>query len=403
MHIVMLQFYSHAPAPDMHEMAAALREWGHRVLVATPDTQGNLRWDEAGVEVASIAGPREVPAWARGFKPFLMIAQRAVQIAFVFRVRAFIDQLRPDVVQINPPAFACLFPLLRRHKSAYVLDVRQAGEVAGDGFSGRIKNWRSVMTLRINARVFYDHSCYASEASAEHILGSRWPRWSSVHRVGQNPAFLAHQWPKEPPAVKAGSIRFVYIGTISMVRQLELLLAAIRDVARSRQDFHVDFVGPDEEHGFYQNLVREWSLEQIVTFKPPVPYAQVAPVVATYDVALAYVPPLPDWRYQPTLKILEYRALGIPVIASDNAPNRPIIDDGLNGLFVQHDQKSLAGGITRFIADREFLARVTLHARQMRQGRTWADAAREYLENVYIPLTTALRLRASDRGNISDR
>lgn len=400
---MMLQFYSSTPAPDMHEMALALQGWGHRVLVATPDNQGNLLWNEAGAEIARVPGPRPLPVWTTRFKPLAMLAQRAAQIAFLQRVRVCIDQLRPDVVQINPPAYAFFLPLFRRQRAAYVLDVRQAGEVAGNDLFGRIKNWRSVMTLRINARLFFDHSCFASEASAGHILGPGWSRWSSIHPVGQNPAFITHEWEATPPALRTGPVRFVYIGTISMIRQLELLLAAIRDAARVRNDFQVDFIGPDDTKGFYHKLVREWGIEHVVAIKPPVPYAAVAPAVASYDVALAYVPPLPDWRYQPTLKILEYRALGIPILASDNTPNRLEIEEGVNGILVQHRQKSIADGLLRFVADREFLHRATVTARRMRRGRTWAESAQEYLELVYVPLQAKLRERALKRSSTSAR
>jgi glycosyltransferase involved in cell wall biosynthesis len=391
MHIVMLQFYSSTPAPDMHEMAAALREWGHSVEVGTPDVHGDLVVADGTTEVGRIPGPEAVPSWTRRVGVLAKIAERVVQIGFILRVRAFLGRIHPDIVQVNPPAYAFLLPLFRRRKSAYVLDVRQPGAVKTETLIGRIKNWRSVMTLRINAMMFYDHSCYAAEPAAEYILGPRWARWGSIHRVGQNPAFLAHQWPTEEPALKTGPVRFVYIGTISRVRQLELLLAAIRETGKVRTDFHVDFIGPDEEGGFYHDLIRDWKLEPLVTMKHALPYARVAAAVAAYDVALAYVPPLPDWRYQPTLKVLEYRALGVPSIVSDNAPNRQVIEEGVNGIFVQHTQASITGALLKCVTDRDFLRRITIGARRLRSGRTWAESAREYVDLVYVPLLARIR------------
>jgi len=383
MFIVMLQFYSSTPAPDMHEMAMALRGWGHRVLVATPDRQGDLCFDEAGVEVARIAGAKPVSVWPLRLRPGL--ARRSAQLAFMIRVRAVLDALRPDVVQVNPTMLTFLLPLFRRRQSIYLLDVRQAGEVAGSDFWGRFRNWRMVMKHRLNAHWFYHHACFASEAAAERILGPRWSQRATVHRVGQHPTFLAYRWTESHRLGDSGPVRFVYIGSISKVRQLELLLAAIRQVAVQRQDFLVDFIGPDLAGGYYHGLAEEWGLGGIVCFKPSIPYSQVASTVATYDAALAYVPPLPDWQYQPTLKVLEYRALGIPMLASDNAANREIIQEGVNGLLVNHTQDGIASGLMRFVADRAFLAQVSESARSNRQGRTWADSAREYLELAYEP------------------
>ncbi|MDP2031009.1 MAG: glycosyltransferase [Thiobacillus sp.] len=386
MFIVMLQFYSATPAPDMHEMAMALRGWGHRVLVATPNRQGDLCFDEAGIETARIPGPKHELERIAQFIPVPSLAGRLARFFFMIRIRAHLDVLQPDILQVNPTALAFLLPLFRRKRSVYLLDVRQAGEVAGDDFLGRIRNWRTVLKHRLNARIFYDHACFASEAAAERILGPCWSRWATVHRVGQDPSFLSYQWPEGRLPSRMGPVRFVYIGTLSRVRQLELLLASIRQVAATRQDFSVDFIGPDAATGHYQRLVDEWRLGGIVRFLPPVPYSQVAETVAAYDVALAYVPPLPDWRYQPTLKVLEYRALGIPVLASDNAANRPIIQEDVNGLLVAHMQDSIARGLMRYVSDRDFLLRVSENARRNRQGRTWADSAKEYLDIVYTPL-----------------
>lgn len=296
MFIVMLQTNTATPPPDMHEMAKALREYGHRVLVATPDRQGDLCFDEAGIEVARIPGPQYELARIARFIPVLGVARRMAQFAFISRIRVLLGDLCPDVVQVNPTMFAFLLPLLRRKQSAYLLDVRQAGEVAGNNFMGRFKNWRAVLKHRCNGRLFYTHACFASEAAAERILGPRWRKWATVHRVGLDPSFLSYQWPDGRMPSRTGPVRFVYIGSINRVRQLELLLAAIRQVAATRQDFLVDFIGPGAATGHYQGLVSEWGLDSIVRFLPPVPYAKVAETVAAYDVALAYVPPLPDWQ-----------------------------------------------------------------------------------------------------------
>ena len=383
--IVMLQFYSATPAPDMDEMASTLRNWGYRVLVATPNREGDLCFDEGGTEIARIRGPGQSLEKIKKILLLTGVARRLAKIVFMLRLRKELDKIHPDIVQVNPLGFAFLIPIFRRRRSVYVLDVRQAGEVWGDDFWGKFRNWRTVLKQRINAVYFYDHACFASVAAAERILGRHWEKWATIHPVGQDPSFLSYQWPDNSPKDKKKPTRFVYVGSINKVRQLELLLAAIRTVASTRRDFSVDFIGPDMAAGFYQNLAKEFGLGGIVSFLPAVPYSLVAKTVAAYDVALAYVPPLPDWQYQPTLKVLEYRALGVPILASDNMANRLIVEPGINGLLVEHSRESIARGLTRFIEDHAFLDQVANAARNLRQGRTWAESAKEYLDLVYLP------------------
>jgi glycosyltransferase involved in cell wall biosynthesis len=264
-----------------------------------------------------------------------------------------------------------------------VLDVRQAGEVSDGTLRGRFRNWRVRAGLRTSAGLLFDHACFASEAAAERILGSQWRNRATVHRVGQHPSFLHYQWGGTAERASGMEVRFIYIGTISRVRRLEHLLEAVRRLDVRRGGFSVDLIGPDASDGYYTTLARTMGLEGRVRFLPAVSYGEVASMVGTYDVALAYVPDVQDWRYQPTLKVLEFRALGIPIIATDNLPNREVVRDGVNGLLVGGAVEDMARAMERFVVDREFLEACRQGARRMRRGRTWEEAAREYLTLVY--------------------
>lgn len=134
-------------------------------------------------------------------------------------------------------------------------------------------------------------------------------------------------------------------------------------------------MGPDEAEGYYHDLVSELELNSVVTIKPPVAYKDVPQVVSSYDVALAYIPSFPEWLYQLTLKILEYRALGMPIVATDLGSNREVVENGINGLLVQDSVGSLAEGMLRFVTDRDFLKRCDANARVMRRGTTWSEVA----------------------------
>lgn len=383
MKIALLQFYSHAPAPDLHEMARSLRFWGHRVLVATPNKPGDLVWDDGQGSVACQKRPAGPASRAWRVPVIRSVVQRIERLAFLARVRAYIRAEGFDVVQVNPSRYEGLLTLGLPASTLTVLDVRQAGEVSDGTVRGRFRNWRVRTGLRFNATFLFDHACFASEAAATRILGAGWRSRATVHRVGQHPSFLAHQWELREEGESPEEIRFVYTGTISRVRRLEHLIEAFHRLSIRRKDFSVDFVGPDASEGFYERLVRDAGLDRRVRFLPAVSYAEVASLVSAYDVALAYVPDVQDWRYQPTLKILEFRALGMPVIASDNKPNREVVQDGVNGLLIGERVDDLVHAMERFAADRGFLRSCRTEARRMRRGRTWEDSAREYLDRVY--------------------
>ena len=139
-------------------------------------------------------------------------------------------------------------------------------------------------------------------------------------------------------------------------------------------------MGYDASEGYYAAAIRRLGLEERVSILPPIPYEQVPAAVLGYDVALAYVPELPaDWMYHPTLKVLEYRALGLPIIATDFQPNRELIEDGANGLLIANTPQSIAAAMLRFVCEPGFLAHSRAVAEARREGLTWDVVATRYL------------------------
>lgn len=83
--------------------------------------------------------------------------------------------------------------------------------------------------------------------------------------------------------------------------------------------------------------------------------------------------------YHPTLKVLEYRALGLPIIATDFRPNRAVVEDGANGLLIDNTPESIAAAMLRYICDSDFLAHSRATAAARREGLTWDVILMQYL------------------------
>lgn len=384
MHIALVQFYSSPPTPDYDEIASVLRAWGHTVWVGTPDQIGRLVWHDGERGLAAQRGPARLPGTLLRIPVVAQVLRRVVFYAFMLRVRGFLRQARPDIVQVNRTLGAWLLPLRMPSAMCFILDIRQAGEKAGRGLIGRSRDWRAIRTWGMWSRYIYDCACFLHPAAARRVLGKGWSRWGSVVPLGLDDRFLA-PFPEQETAARPNSlVRFIYVGTISRRRLLERILFAVQRILHHTDEFQVVLLGPDKAEGFYQRLVNELKLTSIVAIEPPVPYQDVPEVISNYDVALAYVPSLPQWQYQPTLKAVEYRALGMPIIATDIEPNREIVQNGVNGLLVQDSVEGLAEGMLRFVADRDFLVGCKENAQAMRDGLTWNEVAKMYEQDVYL-------------------
>ncbi|MFN0159275.1 MAG: glycosyltransferase family 4 protein [Bacteroidota bacterium] len=381
MKIALAQFYSNTPTPVYKELSAALRAIGHTVLVGTPDAQGDLVWNEGESVVAKTAGPRRSHTLFFRLPLIGQVIRRVRHLAFLGRVKLFLRKFDPDVVQLNKTMFSGYIPIFMPREILFVYDIRQLGLWGDKSTKGRIANGRVLQRMRFNARYMFDKACFASEIAARKVLGNNWSKYGAITPIGVDKNFITFEFPQVQSST--GHCRFVYVGTIGKMRNLELLLDAASIVMRQNNRFTLTLIGPGDEREYYNNMIQHLGLQQCVSIVDPVPYREIPKVITAHDVAVAYVPDIEDWQCQPTLKILEYRALGMPVLASDNPPNREAVENEINGILVVNTPQSLASGMLRFINEPELLQRTQSNARAMRSGRTWEDVARIHINEVY--------------------
>lgn len=381
--IVLFQYYDH-PNPVYPALAEALRERGHSVWLARQGAAGELEWLEGEQTRLRQPGPNlaAIEGGARWLKPLRVRLEYA---RFLWRARARLRQLQPDIVQVNPASLHLvgLLPLFYSPATHFILDYRQVGQRRRAGWLGRLESGFKALERFVTCTLLFERACFLHPAGARLILGKNWARWAAVVPLGVEAGFL--HCPARPPA--GGPVRFVYSGTLSPARNLEVIFAAAQKTLQQTGGFTVSLLGPDASGGRYQRLARQDGLEAVVAVEPPVDYAQVPQALAAYDVALAYLPDEPrDWRYHPSLKALEYRALGLPILASRNPPNQDLVEPGINGLLSENTPEALSAAMLAFIQQPDFLRRCRQNAQHMRRGLLWSEAAQLYEQEVYRPL-----------------
>lgn len=390
MKILLAQFYSHQPTPDYDKIAEALNRLGHTVLVGTPNADGAIVWRQGDRVVAQQAAPGRVSRSLARIPVVRQLADRWNRTKQVRVIQKFVRDFQPDVVQVNATGVYRWLPLGMPSSIKFVLDVRQINQAHGTGLVGGARSWLANSSRGFYSRRLYDTTTFLHEAGAQKVLGDDWQRHAVVVPMGVDPQFLAAT---RPVAARQGSadspVRFIYIGRLTRRRLLERIIEAAALARQQNGNFTLTFMGYDDSNGYYGQEIARLGLDDIACVAPPIPYEAVPQAVLEQDVALAYVPEIPaDWKYHPTLKILEYRALGLPVIASDFAPNRSFVEQGVNGLLVENNAPAIAAAMLRLIDDPEFLATCRQKATQMREGTSWETIAQIYLDKVYEPLAT---------------
>jgi glycosyltransferase involved in cell wall biosynthesis len=388
MRIALLSFYR-APNPDYENIASGLRRRGHYVVLGQRNLSDDLAWRDERGELAVQPGPQRLPEVLLKAPLAARVLGRTSHYLFILRVRRFLRQVKPDVVQVDPGSLHGLWmlPLFMPRHMCFILNILQLslGPSPSPSRLWSQREWWWIRRRRILGRFVYDHACFNHVATARYVMGERWPQWATVVPVGISSRFLTIE--NKVASRDAGSpVRFVYLGALSRGRELDPLFLAIRQVLSRTRSFHVLFYGPDLAEGFYHAMSNELQLDGVTALKPPIPYEEVPDLLATCDVGLAYVPEHTTWHLQPTIKVLEYRAAGLPILSTDIAGHRDAVEDGVNGLLVRNSVESLAEGMLRFIDDPTFLQDCRRNAANMREALTTDDVARMYEQEVYQKL-----------------
>jgi glycosyltransferase involved in cell wall biosynthesis len=176
------------------------------------------------------------------------------------------------------------------------------------------------------------------------------------------------------------TFRLVYHGTVSQRHGLEIAVRAVAQAREKIENLEFLVLGEGDDLDRIERLVSELSLDGTVAVQRGfVPIEELAPVLSDVDVGVVPVYDDRFTRYMLPVKLLEYAALGIPVICSSTQTIRSYFDDTMVRFVRPGDVDDLAGAIVELGADPELRRRLALSARRFNEQHGWeAERARYY-------------------------
>nr|MDQ3349467.1 glycosyltransferase family 4 protein [Acidobacteriota bacterium] len=123
------------------------------------------------------------------------------------------------------------------------------------------------------------------------------------------------------------------------------------------------------------------GLSDATHFTGSVDPSEIPGLLASMDVAVAPYPDNPNFYFSP-LKVYEYMAAGVPVVASRIGQLAGLIADGANGLLCPpEDPNALADALDRLRRDASLRGQLALGGREtVVRGKSWDAVARRVLE-----------------------
>jgi glycosyltransferase involved in cell wall biosynthesis len=127
---------------------------------------------------------------------------------------------------------------------------------------------------------------------------------------------------------------------------------------------------------------RDRGVAERVELRGHVPYDQVPSVLAAASVALLPLPDEPVARlFTSPLKLFDYMAAGVPIVASDLPALREVLRHEENALLARPgDPEAFADAVRRLLADESLAVRLGRQARADVAGSSWDARARALLD-----------------------
>lgn len=372
------------------EMSHALEARGHRVTVITGY---RARRDPHGLTDVIF-----VPSLKA---PYLNQITQAISAAGA--LGRLLRRRQPDVVIVDAQAWLSALPYaalarLSRRLPRFVLDVRTV-PVDLRGLKGRVIDavfWAGLRT----ANRYYNGASAITPYMAQTLrtrYGITLPLgiWSSaVSLAAFDPAAVA---PQKVASLRAqfrvadGDMLLLYHGSYGVYRGLVNLIQAMVEVRATLPGAVLVLLGSGRVADDLQRLIVRLGLRGAVVLHPPVPHDQTPAYIAAADLGVLPFPRLRWWRVSSPLKLMEYMAMGTPVVVTEIEAHRDVLGRSPAAFFAPDGRpSSLAAAIIRAAGRGADLPQLGLELRELAASRyQWRQQAAA-LEELLLRITLAV-------------
>jgi glycosyltransferase involved in cell wall biosynthesis len=192
--------------------------------------------------------------------------------------------------------------------------------------------WLEKLTFCFSDVVISTNSSYRDIALTRGALASE-----DVFVVRNGPDLKTFKAVPANPTLKYGKSYLIgYVGVMSIQEGLDILLDVAEHIKnRGRQDIHFTCVGGGPGLAGLVKIVKDKHLEDMVNFTGRVPDAELLEVLSTADVCVNPDKPCEMNNISTMIKIMEYMALGKPIIQFELKEGRFSAQDA--SLYSSHE------------------------------------------------------------------
>jgi glycosyltransferase involved in cell wall biosynthesis len=189
--------------------------------------------------------------------------------------------------------------------------------------------------------------------------------------------FDATRHPRRP-FMEDGELRLIHHSNLQRIYGLDVLIEAVTRIG-GELPIRVDVYGDGPYRSHLEATVARTGTADRVHLNGPVPIEELPALIAAADIGVIPSLPEPYMQYSLSTKLLEYAAMGIPIVASDLRTFHAHFTDEAIRYVPGGDPDALAGAIRSLAADPVGAARLGAEARRQEAQYAWGEQALRYV------------------------
>jgi glycosyltransferase involved in cell wall biosynthesis len=190
--------------------------------------------------------------------------------------------------------------------------------------------------------------------------------------MGVSPDLLSMRPCESPTGMEHPAV--VYLGSMLRVRRLEMIIKAFSVVLERVPKARLYMIGGEHQADieFLCGVARRLGVAERVTFTGNLPRAEALSMTRAADVCLSPIFPTAIFDVASPTKLVEYMALGKPVVGSQQPEQQQVLSESGAGLVAPFDAAAFATATAELLLD-------PLRAKAMgAAGREWVRNNRLY-------------------------
>ena len=185
-----------------------------------------------------------------------------------------------------------------------------------------------------------------------------------------------------PRERKDDKFLIIYPGTINWHQGLDIAVNAFAQLKDETPEAEFHIYGDGPMRTAVQCLIADLGLQEKVFLKGTLPLEQIAVAMAQADLAVVPKRNDPFGGDAFSTKILEFMALGVPVVAAATRIDRYYFNSSIIRFFEPENAEDLASAIKELVRNRELRESLAANAMSFVADYTWDKIEKDYLSLV---------------------